>query len=438
MATDTTVVGAKNLGSSGVLYDERRDFYISPQVVKELWTDVAPFLTVVANQGTISGMADPTFKMFEHRNPWQKQELTIDASTADTVVSSEGLVVGKNLIGLECEVWSDSVAEAEGEDFVNDNLKNEGVILITGIGTDGTSMTYETLSSDAITVKVGDKLSVIGNAQAEGSGSPVAWSDDLAVVFNQCQIFKTPVEVTGTLLQASLRGESKELARLRDQKASEHKIQKERAFLFGANPKGIKAGFAGLEDISDSNGMAIRTTMGIIPALEKHGNDDANSYSQNIFSIDASTDGAYDYKNFVEQMEKVFQYVPTAGMKRAFVGAGALGYWSTLGPTNSFSKNSGWEVGLSDMKRDALGFNYRMLETPHGMLQLIPTPALRGRYNKYMLVVDDSNLFHAQYRAPQFQASIQANDADIVKDQYMSDEGIGISMIESHSLFKIS
>jgi len=434
--TDTTVVGAKNLGSSGVLYDERRDFYISPQVVKELWTDVAPFLTVVANQNTISGMADPTFKMFEHRNPWQKQELTVDATLADKVASAEGLVVGKNLIGLECEVWSDSVAEAEGEAFVNDNLKNEGVILITGINADGTAMTYETLSSDAITVKVGDKLSVIGNAQAEGSGSPVAWSDDLSVVFNQCQIFKTPVEVTGTLLQASLRGESKELARLRDQKASEHKIQKERAFLFGANPKGIESGFAQLEDVS-IDGMAVRTTMGIIPALEKHGVSDANSYSQNIFGIDSSSNGGYDYKSFVEQMEKVFQYVPTAGMKRAFVGAGALGYWSTLGPDNSFSKNSGWEVGLSDMKRDALGFNYRMLETPHGMLQLIPTPALRGRYNKYMLVVDDSNLFHAQYRAPQFQASIQANDADIVKDQYMSDEGIGISMIESHSLFKI-
>ena len=70
--------GQKNLASSGVLYTDRRDFYIRPNIVKELWTDVAPFLTVVANQQTISGMADPTFKMFEHKNPWQKQELTIN------------------------------------------------------------------------------------------------------------------------------------------------------------------------------------------------------------------------------------------------------------------------------------------------------------------------------------------------------------------------
>ena len=101
--------------------------------------------------------------------------------------------------------------------------------------------------------------------------------------------------------------------------------------------------------------------------------------------------------------------------------------------------NSGWTVGLSDMKRDSLGFNYRMLETPHGMLQLIPTPSLRGRYNKHMLVVDESNLFHAQYRSPMYQTNIKTDNAfDGVKDQYFSDEGIGITQVNSHSLIKIT
>ena len=101
--------------------------------------------------------------------------------------------------------------------------------------------------------------------------------------------------------------------------------------------------------------------------------------------------------------------------------------------------NSGWTVSLDDMKRDSLGFNYRMLETPHGALQLIPTPVLRQAYNKTMLVVSDENLFHAQYRAPKFQANILTDDAyDGVKDQYFSDEGIGVTLIESHKLFQIS
>ena len=410
--------GMKSLGSSGVLYDERRDFYIRPNVVKELWSDVAPFLTVVANQSTISGMADPTFKMFEHRNPWQKQELVLDG--ADSVGSASGVAIGTNLIGLECEVWSASYAE------------KKGVILITSCDASGDNLTKKDLSSDAVSLADTDILVVVGNAQAEGSRSPKAWSDELEVVYNSTQIFKTPLQITGTLLQASLRGESKELARLRDQKSAEHKIQKERAFLFGSNPKGIKGGFADIEAVSNDDGV-VRSTMGIIPALEKHGAD--SGYGQNVFK---STE-INEYGKFVDAMEKVFQYVPTAGMKRAFVGAGALGYFSKQGTDatandGAWAKEGGWTVNLGDMKRDTLGFNYRVLETPHGMIQMIPTPALRGPYNKHMIIVDEDNLFHAQYRAPQFQASIQENDADYVKDQYFSDEGIGISMIESHSL----
>ena len=56
-----------------------------------------------------------------------------------------------------------------------------------------------------------------------------------------------------------------------------------------------------------------------------------------------------------------------------------------------------------------------------------------------MLVVDEDNLFHAQYRSPMFQANIKTdNGYDGVKDQYFSDEGVGVSLIESHNLFKIT
>ena len=202
--------------------------------------------------------------------------------------------------------------------------------------------------------------------------------------------------------------------------------------MFGRSPINISGGF-GDDSLSDGGGNALRTTMGIIPAIEKHGADSGTD--QNRFTISEAT---YTYGNFVDDMEKVFQYVPEAGMKRAFCGPGALGYWSKMAGSEGLAGNSGWSVNLGDMKRDSLGFNYRSLETPHGMLQLIPTPVLRDAYNKTMLVVSDENLFHAQYRSPMFQASIQANDLDGIKDQYMSDEGIGVTLIESHKLFQIS
>jgi hypothetical protein len=430
---------AKVLGSSGVLYTDRRDFYMRPNVVKELWTDVTPFTTVVANQQTISGLKDPQFKMFEHRNPWQKQyaqahsdangqafaadnaedDLEIKASSIVGMEGEGGNTTYNSHIGLQIEVWDST------------KTTKKGVLLITGIGTN--KWVCKNMGDTSLSTATDDYLIVVGNAYGEGTVAGTAWSDELAVVYNQCQIFKTPLQITGTLLEASLRGESSELARLRDQKSQEHKVQKERAFLFGRSPINTSGGFDD-NSLSDTNGNIVRSCMGIIPAIEKHGA--ASGDDQNRFTI---SEASYSYDSFVDDMEKVFQYVPEAGIKRAFCGMGAMSYFSKMSGASGLAGNSGWTVNLGDMKRDSLGFNYRVLESPHGALQLIPTPVLRDVYNKTMLVVSDENLFHAQYRAPKFQANILTDDAyDGVKDQYMSDEGIGVTLIESHKLFTIT
>ena len=435
-------------GASGVLYTDRRNFYVDPQVTKELWTDVAPFTTLISNQ-EMRKVPDPVFKMFEHRNPWVKQSFKAGASSAtsiadnDTAVAIDTITEIKGLpdcddswIGLVAECWN------------ADEDTKLGVVVVKAV-TDASHVTVVSLSG-AFSPTTTSVYHVIGNARGEGSESPEAWSDELQVVYNSTQIFKTPLQVTGTLEAAVLRGESSELARLRRTKAQEHKMQKEKAFLFGS-----RVGGTGLQEASyaagnndtnndetfadggrvDAAGNLIRSTYGIISALDKYGESTSTHDAQNVFTVDSS----YGYSNFVDDMEKVFQYVPETGMKRAFVGAGALGYWSKMAGASGMAGNSGWTVNMGDMKRDSLGFNYRVLETPHGMLQLIPTPALRGPYNKYMAVVSDENLFHAVYRDSVYQTNIKQDNAfDGVKDQYMSDECVGIQLIESHHLFKIT
>ena len=434
----------KKLGASGVLYTDRRDFYVSPNVVKELWTDVAPFTTVISNKETRK-VPDPIFKMFEHRNPWVKQlflcngdtdNLDSDTTTNTTVTvdGASNCSIDDSLIGMICEVWTDGYGTKKGIVRV-DSVTSSTVVVVN---------TLWTSTGSDIALADDDIFLIIGNAQGEGTTSPEAWADELEVVWNSTQIFKTPLQITGTLLAASLRGESSELARLRAQKNQEHKMQKEKAFLFGK-----RVGGTGLDlqdgstsdsfadgGVLDSDGNLVRTTYGIVSAIETYGSSSSSVDYTNIFTV---SEASYTYSSFVDDMEKVFQYVPEAGVKRAFVGAGALGYWSKMAGTTGMAGNSGWTVNLSDMRRDSLGFNYKILETPHGILQLIPTPALRGPYNKYMLVVSDENLFHAQYRSSMYQTNIKTDNAfDGVKDQYMSDEGVGISLIESHHSFKVT
>ena len=411
-------MAAKNLAASGVLYTDRRDFYIDPQVVKELWTDVAPFTTVLSNKETRQ-TNDPVFKMFEHRNPWVKQSFQF--STAITIgdpdAGVESAAIGVDEIsGLDTTVqdaWEGLIVEAWNEA----ETSRLAVLLITDAASTSTIKCKALWTNDDAPYATSDNdvCHVIGNAQGEGEESPEAWSDELRVVWNSCQIFKTPLEITGTLLQASLRGESSELARLRLQKNQEHKMQKEKAFLFGVRGDAASAGGTNLDvDNADTfsdfgytgaGGGKVRTTYGIVAALNEYGASSGDD--QSVFTIDST----YKYGDFVDDMEKVFQYVPTNGVKRAFCGAGALGYWSKIAGSEGFAGGSGWTVNMSDMKRDTLGFNYKVLETPHGIMQLIPTPALRGPNNKYMLVIDEDNLFHSQYRSPMYQTNIKTNNA---------------------------
>ena len=439
-----------NGGSAGVLYTDRRDFYVSPQVVKELWTDVAPFTTVISNRESRK-VPDPIFKMFEHRNPWVKQKFLWNKGTPGTVPDNDtglGSLPVDGIVGLSSapdDSWIGLVIEC----WSTDESNKLGTAVITAVSSTP-ELTVKSLSGGTIVLPNNGVNYVIGNAQGEGMTAPEAWADELQVVYNSSQIFKTPLQITGTLLAASLRGESSELSRLRAQKNQEHKMQKEKAFLFGQRDSGTGLGESAYDagnkasnvdetfaddGRTDAGGNVIRTTYGIISAMDKYGESGSYDY-QNVFSV---SEASYAYTNFVDDMEKVFQYVPEAGVKRAFCGAGALGYWSKIAGTSGMAGNSGWTVNMSDMKRDSLGFNYRILETPHGILQLIPTPALRGPYNKYMMVVSEENLFHAQYRSPMYQTNIKTDNAfDGVKDQYFSDEGVGISLIESHHLFKIT
>ena len=333
-------------------------------------------------------------------------------------------------LGLECEVWDTTEATLRGH------------VVITTV-TDGDTIKFKNLGTASIDVADNDVFIVVGNAHGEGTVAANAWADELKVVWNSTQIFKTPLEITGTLEAAALRGESSELARLRLQKSQEHKMQKEKAFLFGGSP--IGTGLADSRDgtssesftdggRTDANSNRVRTTMGLVTAVIKYG--DTSGDDQSVFTVSEAT---YGYGDFVDDMEKVFQYVPESGAKIAFCGAGAMSYWSKLDGASGLAGNSAWNIDIGPSERNSLGFNYRQLETPHGVIHMVPTPALRGPYNKYMVVVSDENLFHSVYRPPVYQANVKTDDAyDGVKDQYMSDEGLGLTLIESHKIFKIT
>lgn len=310
--------------ASSVLYTDRRDFYLSPNQTKELWTDATPFLTIASNQ-TMESTPDPDFKLFEHRSGWIKQEMSINSGSpdawatngdpgstlaADASVAVDGLTGltstsggDSSLVNLMVEIWDSTKTSYKGVAFIT--AFSSGIKL-QALGNPRAA------NNRMVALADNDVLVVIGSVFGEGSVSPEAFSDEIEVVYNSCGISRTPVEITGTLYhQTKLRGYSNELARLRKEKNFEHKMQKERAFLFGVRKGGIGSVDLASDNVTnldsfgaistDASGAQLRSTMGIIPALYRYGTSSSSSEKQNIFNIVA---GAYTYTNFVDDCEK--------------------------------------------------------------------------------------------------------------------------------------
>ena len=106
----------------GVLFSERRDFYLNPNQTKELWTDITPFTTMLLNRST-TNTSDPDYKMFEHRSGWIKQQFAANANGSwaggtpgapgDTITGlAINNIIGlsstasEGFIGFQCEIYN--------------------------------------------------------------------------------------------------------------------------------------------------------------------------------------------------------------------------------------------------------------------------------------------------------------------------------------------
>lgn len=439
MASTAAVV--KNLytgTTTGVLYTDRRQFYLKPNQFAELFPSVTPFLTFTMKANFRSGLADPVFKLFEHQAPWERQYLQNNGSTVAIAAGATGAAAESNAVTFDNITGLNSLIDAsyEGLQFEvwDSTLTTKKGVVICTEGTSSTTAKFKNLGKVAVNTVDDDYFVLIGQATEEGVVSPAAWADELKVVWNQCQIFRTPIEITGTLYQASLKGANKELARLRADKAAEHKIRMEKAFLFGSSLLGTNLSaadtFTDLDKlVRTSGGKPVRTTVGLVRAIEMYGAS-SGQYKSN-FSINATS---YNYDSFVDDMEIVFQYVPVAGSKDTFIGAKALSYFAK----KAMDKNSGWVLN-QDSSIDTRGNKVRYLVTPHGDLKLNLTHSFKYEHSNQMLVADPRNIEYVEYRPTSFNANIKTDDGyDGVKDEYFSDAGLGITNIKAHQLFTVT
>lgn len=437
------VIGFKALnqvsGSTDIMFTDRRVFYLRNNYLANMWETVTPFLNFSSQVQTFNDAPDPDFKLFESRPYWvdnhkgtygattSSSSTTLTAGTARTGYRLNTSSAGSTKIatvGTVCEIWDST------------ETTKRAVTVITSVTT-GSS--YDTIGhtpiwvSDA-TATAGDIWYAIGDAQEEGSTSPEAKSDDLSIVWNSAQIFETPVEMTDVAKKAKLRPVN-EWERLVMEASKAHKILGERAILFGAR-RGVTSATADLtgvpNHVTGAAGYHIRTTAGFIQILDED-YDISGTTADRRFLINMAS---YTWADFVDDIKDIYNFQENQTPLYMFHGANVSAFFDKAAAGGFFGGNE--RITLGPSEEDVFGFKIRRLYTTEGEIRLVRTPTLRGRYAGYACVVDPRYVGIVKYEPDMYKTNIQANDAKRRKDEYFSDFGFYLNLVEKHALMKFS
>ena len=202
--------------------------------------DAAP-LTLILQKARKKSTHNPMFEWYEKDLPARYDQVNANLG---------GLVTDVALVVKNSRYFSVG-------DVVN-NLRTGEKMRVTAVnvGTETLTVVRSVGSTaDQAAILQHDDLQIIGNAYAEGAPLGLEKTHIESAPYNYTQIFRTPYGVTGTMTETETYI-GPEKPRLRAEKAIEHKIDLERAFLFGE--RGI--------DLSSTNNP-IRYTGGLLEFL---------------------------------------------------------------------------------------------------------------------------------------------------------------------------
>ncbi|HWR54906.1 MAG TPA: DUF5309 family protein [Negativicutes bacterium] len=277
------------------------------------------------------------------------------------------------------------------------------VMLVTAINTTTNTLTvkrgYGTTAAAALVDN--DPLVIIGNANEEGAGLRGIRAQDPNKVTNYTQIFRTPVGLTRTQDKTRNHG-PKEKAYQRMKAGIMHKVDMERAFLFGE--KGKDTG---------TQGKPRRTTAGILSYM-----------TYNVLDCSAATPTAGAINTWLEE---VFLY---GSSEKVLLASAKL---CTI--FDNIAENKLQTVPGAK----TYGVAIKEYLSTHGKLYIVKHPLLEGAvYGKYGIAVDMENIAYCPLDASDTQllTNRQNNDEDQEKDEYLTEAGIELRLPKTHAIIK--
>ena len=440
--------------SVGQRPDRRRIFNFGDRVA-ELTPEESPFF-VYLNRVSKAPTDDPVFRYLENRNK---------ISFTDRSFLIKG-AVGTVAAGSSYSFTVDTAGGAAVEYLVKgmvfsvatvDDTNGYGQALVRVDGAITHNASDSVFSGKVIDVSavsgsnsIGDNdvAQIIGTSYEEGSGSPDVFSSEIEDGFGYTQIFKTAAEMTNTAYATRYRGYPDEWSRIWATKLREHKIDIERAMLFGQ-----KARVGGIQYTEGLVGHIVKNVSPVV-------NDSAFSYSSGSAYHRSVAQSEMTYDRLLSDLEVIFD--PARGGasdKLVLCSLPVITFFNKMGKdaflSSSLAYNANEALANDDVpnqspmrynigeRQGAFGHSIMVIDTIHGRLNLVKEPLFRGQASGFMLMADMSQLAYRPLignginRDTQVMTNVQSADEDLRKDMILTEAGLEVTLAESHALFNL-
>ena len=435
--------GPLKFGDPGAVIDSvipSRRLYNFSDRIADLAPDESPFFVYLSKVAKVP-TDDPQFRWLKDRNKIQMADRTfaLDASHTVPAAGSTLTYTVDDGAGAAPDWIIKGMVFAIGETNASTNEPETAIVRVESApvaGSTETQFTGRTISAatgSTTAVVDGQKCTVIGSAFEEGSGSPDSWSRELENGNGYCQIFKTACELTNTARATVYRGYASEWDRIWNLKLREHKVDIERAMLFGNS--------------ASQNG--INYTDGIVGHIIKNSQSQITgaatqvSYTEDKGYFTTRTDAETTYDVILKDLEVIFD--PARGgssSKLALCSLPVISFFNKMASSNTFL-SSAYSAANPMMSQASGSYGHKVMkvETIHGDLTLVKEPLFRGHAAPYMCLVDLDNVAYRPLvgngvnRDTHIQTNVQSADEDLRKDMVLTEAGLEVSLPEAHALF---
>ena len=422
-----------------------RRLYDFSDRVADLAPEESPFFVYLSKVGKVP-TSDSQFRFLEDRTKISMtdrsfkidgvQTLAAPGGSTTILVDSGGATVDWLIKGMVVQFATNYNSEGGGSGDVEAITQATGRIESVTQNASDTSIVVKTIAAsagDATTALDNDgDCVVIGTSYEQGSGAPDVFSQELDNDYGFTQIFKTACEMSNTARATVYRGYASEWDRIWNLKLREHKIDIERAMLFGM--RGSQGG--------------IQYSEGIVGHILQNGGTPADgvigAYESGLPYLATYAQSELTYDGLLTAFETM--YDPARG------GSSSKLCLASLPVVSHFNKISGFAEGslssnLSQYNFEAskgtFGHKVMKIETVHGDCSIIKEPLFRNNASGHMCFVD---LDHVSYRPlvgngvnrdTSITTNVQQADEDLRKDLILTEAGLEVSLPETHALINV-